>query len=65
MGKVAMQPRCIYCKREQYAPAVYSISHGEHPCVWCGKIPPVFKTEQEWHEAYNNEQEETDAEKRN
>jgi hypothetical protein len=37
---VAMQARCIYCKREQYAIAVYDISYGKHPCVWCGKTPP-------------------------
>jgi ribosomal protein S27E len=45
--EIAMQVRCIYCKREQYAPAVYEISHGKHPCVWCGKTPPVM-TESEW-----------------
>jgi len=34
---LAMQTRCVHCLREQYALAVHSISHGEHPCVWCGK----------------------------
>ena len=38
--KPAMQIRCIYCKKEQYAPAVWSISYGKHPCVWCGKTSP-------------------------
>lgn len=33
-----MQEKCIHCGREQYAPAVYPISMGEHPCVWCGKM---------------------------
>lgn len=46
----AMQNRCIYCFREQYAIAVWEISHGRHPCVWCGKTPPVL-TEQEFREA--------------
>lgn len=55
MSEVAMQPRCIYCKREQYGPAVWDISHGEHPCVWCGKTPPTFETEREWRSAYDNE----------
>jgi len=44
---IAMQERCIYCGREQYAPAVWSISHGEHPCVWCGVTPPKM-TEKEY-----------------
>lgn len=44
-SNVVMQPRCIFCLREQYAPAVSSISRGDHPCVWCGEIPPVFTSE--------------------
>ena len=44
-----MQTRCIYCKREQYAPAVHAISNGEAGCAWCGKIPPIL-TEAEWLE---------------
>jgi hypothetical protein len=40
--EVAMQTRCIYCKMEQYGPAVHAISYGLHPCVWCGKTPPVL-----------------------
>lgn len=40
--KIAMQEKCIYCGKEQYKPAVWSISHGEHPCVWCGKVPPTM-----------------------
>lgn len=47
------QMRCIYCKREQYMLAVAEISHGVHPCVWCGMIPPVFTvdTREEYREA--------------
>jgi hypothetical protein len=52
-----MQVRCIYCKREQYAPAVYAISHGEHPCVWCGKTPPVFTRDADWQKAMKEEPE--------
>lgn len=47
----AMQVRCIYCKREQYAPAVYPISHGKAGCSWCGKVPPVFTTDEEYYKA--------------
>lgn len=49
MPDVAMQTRCIFCKREQYGPAVYDISYSKHPCVWCGKTPPVL-TDAEWRE---------------
>jgi len=48
----AMQNRCIYCKREQYAMAVYAISQGEHPCVWCGKTPPKMSYG-EYRDKYN------------
>lgn len=34
---IAMQERCVHCGQEQYRAAVYDISMGEHPCVWCGK----------------------------
>ena len=46
---VVMQVRCIYCKKEQYGVAVYDISFGNHPCVWCGKTPPVFNSDEEYH----------------
>ena len=48
--KIAMQERCIYCLREQYAPAVFAVSQGKHPCVWCGKTPPML-TEKEYLKA--------------
>lgn len=41
---VEMQSRCVFCLREQYGPAVYAISHGEHPCVWCGVTPAPMTT---------------------
>ena len=75
-GDLAMQMRCIQCRREQYAPAVLAISHGEHPCVWCGHTPPQLTvaeyqarmrsgqgrepTAQEWA-AHNLEADETEA----
>ena len=37
MNEIAMQTRCVFCKREQRAPNVYSVSHGESGCSWCGK----------------------------
>ena len=46
---IAMQTRCISCGKEQYLPAVYSVSNGETPCVWCGITPPVL-TEKEYYE---------------
>jgi hypothetical protein len=49
---IAMQTRCIYCHKEQYAPVVYPISMGEHPCVWCGKTPPKM-TYVEYRNKYN------------
>lgn len=47
---VVMQNRCIYCKKEQYGPAVYDISHGKHSCVWCGQTPPVIRSYDEYWE---------------
>lgn len=44
---VAMQTRCVHCKREQYAMAVYSISYGESCCAWCGKESKKM-TNDEW-----------------
>jgi len=53
MEQIAMQVRCIYCKKEQYSSAVLLISRGEHPCVWCGKVPPIL-TEKEYYEKLKN-----------
>jgi len=36
--EVAMQTRCVYCKKEQYALVVYDVSHGKSTCAWCGKF---------------------------
>lgn len=44
--EIAMQTRCIYCRKEQYSPAVYPISMGESGCCWCGKIPPKLTVKQ-------------------
>jgi hypothetical protein len=52
---VAMQERCIHCGREQYGPAVYMISYGKHPCVWCGKMSKQL-TEQEYFEKLHEPQ---------
>ena len=56
----AMQIRCIYCHKEQYAPAVYDISQGNHPCVWCGATPPKM-TVAEYRDKYNCGKEKADA----
>lgn len=50
---VIMQVKCIYCKREQYSPAIYPISIGEAGCSWCGKVPPVFTNHKLYWEAVN------------
>lgn len=34
--ELAMQYRCLSCRREQYAPAVYGISTRGERCPWCG-----------------------------
>ena len=52
MPKLAMQTRCIYCHKEQYAPAVYPISIGKSGCAWCGKIPPKMNYD-EYRDKYN------------
>lgn len=45
------QPRCVFCGREHYMPAVPAISHGQHPCCWCGLVPPVFGTRELYQRA--------------
>ena len=35
---IAMQSRCVHCGQEQWAPAVWGISHGELTCAWCGGL---------------------------
>lgn len=54
-NKIVMQHHCIYCKREQYAPAVSPISHGEHPCVWCGKTSPIITEYEEYKKELEKE----------
>jgi hypothetical protein len=46
-----MQPRCVWCKKEQYAVAVYEVSHGLGGCAWCGRTAPVFTSYREYKEA--------------
>lgn len=53
--RIVMQPRCIGCKREQYGPGVFAISHGEAGCAWCGLCPPVFTDEAAYREALRDE----------
>ena len=48
MQKIAMQEYCVHCGCEQYAMAVFDISHGKHPCWWCGKMPKEM-TEKEYY----------------
>lgn len=36
LDDIAMQHHCLHCLREQWAPAVFGVSHGRDACVWCG-----------------------------
>jgi hypothetical protein len=54
LDDVVMQTRCIGCKKEQYAPGVFAISHGEARCGVCGLRPPVFTEEAAYLEALND-----------
>jgi hypothetical protein len=49
--RVVMQPRCVFCDREQYALVVSLVSRAQAGCSWCGSVPPVFRTEQEYRDA--------------
>lgn len=35
---LAMQNRCVWCRREQYAPHILQVSRGEAWCCWCGQM---------------------------
>lgn len=50
---IAMQIRCVHCGCEQYGPAVYPISYGEHPCVWCGYLSKSM-TQEEYRKTLDN-----------
>ena len=50
-GEPVMQPRCVYCKREQYAFNVLAISLGNAPCGHCRRTPPVFTTPDAYRDA--------------
>ena len=43
---IAMQTRCVHCVREQYALAVWDISHGKIPCCWCGEMSEEMSVEE-------------------
>lgn len=43
---IAMQTRCIHCGCEQYGPAVWDVSHGKHPCCWCGAMSKEMSIEE-------------------
>lgn len=51
--RVVYQPRCVYCKRQQWAIMVAPISRGQAGCAWCGKVPPVFYREADYRTALN------------
>jgi uncharacterized CHY-type Zn-finger protein len=44
--KIAMQTRCVHCKREQYALSVWQISQGKEACPWCGKMSKSMTVEE-------------------
>lgn len=43
---IAMQTRCLYCLREQYAFSVIAVSYGDAGCAWCGAV----SREMTWNE---------------
>jgi len=47
MSEIAMQTYCVRCGKEQYVPNVWPVSHGLHPCSWCGKMSKKM-TEKEY-----------------
>lgn len=51
-----MQPRCVYCKREQWVIIVASVSLGEIGCAFCGRIPPVFTSHDQYCAALWNDE---------
>jgi uncharacterized CHY-type Zn-finger protein len=44
--KPEMQIYCVHCGLEQWAPAVWNISHGKETCAWCGKMSKEMTTEE-------------------
>jgi hypothetical protein len=60
MQKIAMQEYCVHCGQEQYKPAVLDISHGKHPCCWCGKMSKEM-TEDEYYAKLRKIREATNA----
>lgn len=48
---VVMQPRCVRCKREQWAVVVAWVSRGLARCAWCGQHSPVFTNESDYRAA--------------
>lgn len=44
MSNIEMQVNCVFCGHEQYSPAIWDISHGRHPCCWCGKFSKPMTT---------------------
>ena len=51
---IAMQTRCVHCKREQWAMAVVGVSHGREGCAWCGEMSTPM-TEDEYRAALRGE----------
>lgn len=49
-----MQVRCINCKKEQYAMAVFPISQGKAGCSWCGYVPKPFTSEKAFWKEYDS-----------
>lgn len=45
---IVMQARCVHCNKEQYMMAVYAISMGKEPCMWCDKLSEPM-TEEEYY----------------
>ncbi len=55
--RIVMQPRCVYCLREQWAIIVALVSKAEAGCAWCGRIPPIFTDEGRYRAAMHDRRE--------
>lgn len=56
---VVCQPRCVFCGIGHYAPAVPAVSRGKAGCHNCGRVPPVFHSEDEYRAAVRAARERT------
>jgi hypothetical protein len=47
-----LQPRCVWCKREQSHANILGVSIGKDPCAWCRRKSIVFATFGDYRDAF-------------